>query len=130
VESLWPNFICNLVLVENSWMSANPLLAKELVQTAARSGLWAGRHPNEAARIVSGYWNQPVPLVRYALTVPPERVIYNRFVPKESELQKMADLMVRFNLIENADISGLVDDRFALSATTDAIDDLSSIRLP
>lgn len=130
VESLWPNFICNLVLVENSWMSANPLLAKELVQTAARSGLWAGRHPNEAARIVSGYWNQPVQLVRYALTVPPERVIYNRFVPKESELQKMADLMVRFNLIENADISGLVDDRFALAAITDAIDDLSSIRLP
>ena len=130
VESLWPNFICNLVLVENKWLSANPLIAKELVQTAARSGLWADRHPDEAARIVSGYWNQPLELVRHALTVPPGRVIYDRFVPKDSELQKMADLMVRFKLIEHADISGLVDDRFAMTVNTENIDDLSSIRLP
>lgn len=130
VESLWPNFICNLVLVENKWLAANSLVAKQLVQTAARSGLWADRHPTEAARIVSDYWNQPVALVRYALTDPPGRVIYDRFVPKKSELQKMADLMLRFNLIDDADIDGLVDDRFALAASTDNIDGLESIRLP
>jgi NitT/TauT family transport system substrate-binding protein len=130
VESLWPNFICNLVLAENKWLSAHRQLANALVQTAARSGLWAGRHPDEAARIVSDYWNQPIELVRHALTVPAERVLYDRFVPKEHELQEMANLMVRFNLIEHADIHGLVDDRFALSANTDGIDDEKSILLP
>lgn len=130
VESLWPGFICNLVLVKHSWLSANPSLANDLVETAARSGIWAGRRPGEAARIASGYWNQSVKLIRQALTVPPGRVIYDQFVPKAAELQVMADLMVRYNLIEHADITGLVDDRFALAASVDGIDDLNSILLP
>ena len=130
VESLWPNFICNLVLVKNSWLDANPSVSRKLVETAARSGLWAGRHPDEAARIVSGYWNQSVDLVRHALTAPYGRTIYDRFVPKTAELQVMADLMVRYHLIQHADITGLVDDRFALAASIDGIDDLDSILLP
>jgi NitT/TauT family transport system substrate-binding protein len=128
VESLWPGFICNLVLVENRWLSENPSLAKALVETAARSGLWAKSHPDEAARIASGYWNQSVELIRRALTVPPGRVIYDQFVPKEEELQVMADLMVHFNLIEHADITGLVDDRFARAVSVTGIDDLGTIR--
>lgn len=130
VESLWPNFICNLVLVKNSWLEANPSVARKLIETAARTGLWAGRHPDEAARIASDYWNQSVDLVRHALTTPYGRVIYDQFVPKTAELQVMADLMVRYNLIQDADISGLVDDRFALAASIDDIDDLDSTRFP
>ena len=127
VEDLWPNFICNLVLVKNSWMEANPSVAQKLVETAARSGIWASRHPDEAARIASGYWNQSVDLVRYAMTTPDGRVVYDRYVPKSAELQVIADLMARFDLIKHADISGLVDDRFALSTSLDGIDNLDSI---
>lgn len=131
VRSLWPNFICNLVLVKNSWLKANPTLARKLVETAARSGIWASRHPDEAARIAASYWNQSVKLVRHVLTVPKGRVIYDRFVPKTKELQQIADLMVRFKLIRNADIKGLVDDRLALATPLDGIDDdLNSILLP
>jgi NitT/TauT family transport system substrate-binding protein len=130
VRSLWPNFICNLVLVKNSWLEDNPSLARKLVASAARSGIWASHHPEKAARIASDYWNQPVELVRQALTVPKGRVIYDRFIPKRGELQEIADLMVRFHLIENADINGLVDDRFALAASLDGIDSLDSILLP
>jgi NitT/TauT family transport system substrate-binding protein len=131
VRSLWPNFICNLVLVENRWLKANPTLARKLVETAARSGIWASRHPDEAARIAASYWNQPVALVRQVLTVPKGRVIYDRFVPKTKELQQIADLMVRFKLIRSADIKGLVDDRLALGTRLDGInDDLKSILLP
>ncbi|WP_319404585.1 ABC transporter substrate-binding protein [uncultured Desulfosarcina sp.] len=129
VESLWPNFICNLVLVKNSWIDADPSVARKLAEMAARSGLWAGRHPDEAARIVSGYWNQSVELVRYALTTPKGRVVYDRFIPKTAEIQTLADLMVRYNLARQADITGLVDDRFALAASVDGIDDLDSIVL-
>jgi NitT/TauT family transport system substrate-binding protein len=128
-ESLWPDFICNLVLVKNSWLDGNPSLARKLVETAARSGLWAGRHPDEAARIASDYWNQSVELVRHALTTPPGRVVFDRFVPKTKELQSMADLMVRYKLIRHADITGLVDDRFALAASIHGIDNLDSILL-
>ena len=129
VESLWPGFICNLVLVKSSWIDANPSLVRKLVETAARSGLWAGRHPDEAARIASGYWNQSVELVRHALTTPNGRVIYDRFVPKTAEIQTMADFMVRYDLARHADITGLVEDRFALAASIEGIDGLDSILL-
>jgi NitT/TauT family transport system substrate-binding protein len=129
-ESLWPNFICNLVLVKNYWLDANPSIARKLVETAVRSGMWADLHPDEAARIASTYWNQSVDLVRYALTTPAGRIVYDRFTPKADELQVIADLMVRFNLIRHADITGLVDNRFALAAPMEGIDDLGSILLP
>jgi NitT/TauT family transport system substrate-binding protein len=126
-ESLWPNFICNLVLVKNSWLNNNRSAARKLVETAARSGLWAGRHPNEAAQIVADYWNQSVELVRHALTNPNRPVIFDRFVPHPAELQEMADLMVRYELIPHADITGLVDNRFALAASIKGIDDLDDL---
>jgi NitT/TauT family transport system substrate-binding protein len=129
VESLWPDFICNLVLVKNSWIDANPSVVQKLVEMAARSGLWAGRHPDKAARIASGYWNQSVELVNYAMTTPSGRVVYDRFIPKTAEIQTLADLMVHYNLAGQADITGLVDDRFAQAASIDGIDDLESIRL-
>jgi hypothetical protein len=50
--------------------------------------------------------------------------------PKHRKFQAMADLMVRYNLARQADITGLVDDRFALAASIDGIDDLNSILLP
>ncbi len=130
VESMWPGFICNLVLVKNSWIEAHPIVTQKLVETAVRSGLWAGQHPDAAARIAAGYWNQSADLIRYALTVPSRRVIFDRYVPKALELQNIADLMVRYNLIEHADITGLVDDRFALAASTEGIESLGHILLP
>lgn len=129
VESLWPNFICNLVLVKNSWLQGSPSMARQLVESAARSGIWASRHPAEAARIAAGYWNQDAGLVHHALTEPDGRIIYDRFVPHASEMQHMADLMVRYDLIPHADISGLVDDRLALQTALDGIDQLNSILL-
>ncbi len=130
VESLWPGFICNLVLVKSDWLDAYPSVARKLVETAARSGVWAGRHPQEAARIASGYWNQSVELVRHALTFPPDRIVYDRFVPVAEELGEMADLMVRYGLIEHADINGLIDDRMARAASVDGVEDVDSIYDP
>ena len=129
VESFWPDFICNLLLVKNEWIDAKPELVHSLVEMAARSGLWAKKHPDQAARIVSRYWNQPVSLVEHVLTVPKQRIRYEQFVPKTGELQMMADLMARFNLIQQTDIAGLVDDRFALDANTDDISGIETIRL-
>jgi NitT/TauT family transport system substrate-binding protein len=127
VEQMWPNFICNLLIVRQDLIETRPEWVKTLVQSAARSGLWAKGHPAEAAEIVAKYWNQPIELVQYALTTPPNRIVYDRFVPKNDEMQFLADEMVRFKLLEHSNIDGLVDDRFAKDADLTNISDYGSI---
>ena len=130
VQDAWKGFICNLLVVRHDFIKKDPEIVAEMVQTAARSGLWAKQHTRAAAKIASQYWNQPVPLVTYALTHPPNRIMFDRFVPKYSELKYMADLMVHFHLIKNDDISGLIDDRFAKQANLKKITDIDSLLVP
>ncbi len=127
VEQVWPGFICNLVIVRKDLIDTRPEWVKSLVQGAARSGYWAQNHPKEAARIAAQYWNQPVELVEYALSTPPNRIVYDRFVPKYEEMQFLADQMVRFGLLEHRNIDGLIDDRFAKNASLSNITDYKSI---
>ena len=130
MEDVWQNFICNLVVVKQSFIDAHPEIVHQLVQGAARAGLWAKGNPDEAAAIASEFWNQPVDLVRYATTTPESRIVYDRYVPKHEELQRMADLMVRFKLIESADITGLVDDRFAVATDLSEVLGITSLLPP
>ncbi|MFZ5867915.1 MAG: ABC transporter substrate-binding protein [Thermodesulfobacteriota bacterium] len=130
VEQVWPNFICNLLLVKQDFIDRKPERVQALVQAAARSGLWAKANPQEAARIACTYWNQPRELVEYALQTPPNRIVYDRFVPEEPEIRYMADQMVKFGLVQNNEISGLVDARFAKNANLEGITDFKSILTP
>ncbi len=127
VEDLWPEFICNLVVVRQDLIEKDPEGVKVLVEGAARSGLWAQKNIQKAAEIASQYWNQPVDLVKYALTTPSDRILFNHFTPKQQEIQYLADMMQRFDLISNNDITGLVEDRFARNTDLDDVDDLASI---
>jgi NitT/TauT family transport system substrate-binding protein len=127
VEDIWPQFICNLVIVRQDFIDKRPTAVQQLVQTAMRSGIWAEQHPDEAADIASRYWNQPVDLIRYALTTPKGRIQYRHAVPQVSEIQQLADLMVRYRLIDDNDITGLVDDRFARAANLEGISDVGSL---
>jgi len=127
VEDIWPRFICNLVIVKQDFIDDRPKAVQQLVQSAMRSGLWAEQHPDEAADIAAGYWNQPPKLVRYALTTPKARIDYQRSVPQSSEIQSLADLMVHFKLIDHNDTSGLVEDRFARGADLSGISNVGSI---
>jgi NitT/TauT family transport system substrate-binding protein len=127
VEQIWPGFICNLLLVRQDFINEHPDQVQMLVQGAARSGFWAREHTKEAAGIVAQYWNQPAELIEFALGTPKNRIVFDRFVPKEEELQFLANEMMRFKLLEKNNISGLVEDRFALSSNTDGISDLRSI---
>lgn len=127
VEQVWPKFICNLVLVTERFIQEHPERVAALVHSAARSGYWARRNSREAAQIASQYWNQPVDLVEYSLQTPPDRIVYDEFVPKETEIQFLANQMLHFNLLDNNNIAGLVDDRFAKSASLEGITDLESV---
>ena len=130
VEDVWESFICNLVLVKQSLIDNEPETVRMLVEGAARSGLWAKKHPHQAARIAARYWNQQADLVEYALTEPVGRIVYDQFVPKEDEIQELADMMLRFKLIDNNNISGLIDDRFALAVPLDPIEEIEDIFTP
>lgn len=127
VEQVWPGFICNLLLVRQDLIDAHPQWVQDLVEGAARSGYWARSHPDEAAKIAAEYWNQRPELVEYALRTPPDRIVYDRFVPKYEEMQFLADQMVRFGLLEHGNIDGLIDDRFAKNADLHNITDCKSI---
>lgn len=126
-EDIWPGFICNLVLVRNQLIEQDAETVRYLVEGAVRSGLWARRNLNQAAVISSQYWGQPVDLVEYAMNTPKGRTVFDRYIPVREELQKMADLMVRYKLSASADIDGLIEDRFARHANTDGISDVASI---
>jgi len=126
-EEVWEKFITNLMVVRNDLIEQQPEVAQELVRGAVRSGFWASKHAKQAIIIASKYWNQSVELLEYAFTTPEDRILYNQYIPKESEMQEIADMMKKFGLLENADISGLVDDRFARSVKVEDVQDVESI---
>ncbi|MFO8083196.1 MAG: ABC transporter substrate-binding protein [Desulfobacterales bacterium] len=127
VEQVWPGFICNLMMVHQDLIQNEPEVVQKLVNGAVRSGMWARTNPKKAAAIVSKYWNQPSDLVEYALICPENRIVYDRYIPREKELQHMADLMKRFGISNSNDINGLVDDRFAKNVSLQNITDIYSI---
>jgi NitT/TauT family transport system substrate-binding protein len=129
VEQVWPGFICNLVLVREDLIKRHSDRVQDLVQGAARAGYWAREHPKEAAQIVSRYWNQPADFVEYVLTTPANRIVYDQFLPKEEEIQFLADQMVKYSLLEKNHISSLVDDRFAKAVNLKGITDIESVLL-
>ncbi len=127
VEKIWPGFICNLLLVKQKFIDEHADSVRRLVEGAVRSGLWADRHEKEAADIASQYWGQPKELVDYALSTPQGRIVYDRYTPVEAELQQIADLMMRYDLLKEADVSGLTYDRFAREADITGVGGVETI---
>ena len=129
VEEVWDKFICNLAVVRNDLIQNEPKVVQNIVSAASRSGKWASKKPKEAIKIASKYWNQPVKLLEYAFGTPKNRILYNTYIPKESEMKEMAELMKKYKLLEQTNIDGLVDDRFAKTAKEDIenVTDIKSI---
>jgi NitT/TauT family transport system substrate-binding protein len=127
VEDVDPDFICNLLLVQQQFIDQHPDAVRQMVQGAVRSGFWARQNIPAAARIASHYWGQPPELVEYALETPKGRIVFDRYLPMEDELKKMADLMVRFKLLKAGTVAGLVESRFARQADVSGIDGVESI---
>lgn len=130
VEEVWPSFICNLTVVKQRLIQEEPAVVKLLVEGAARSGVWAARNTPAVAKIASQYWNQPAELVEYALSTPRNRIRYDQFLPKQEEMQQMADLMVHFGLLTSNDITGLVEDQFAKAVDLNEVTSIESIIQP
>ncbi len=130
VEQFRPHFICNLLIVREDYIERHPERVKALVQGAVRSGLWAKDHLSEAAEIAALYWNQPKDLILYAMNTPPSRIVFDEYTPLASEMQRLADDMVQYGLLKNADIRGLIDDTWARTANTQGISDFTDVLRP
>ncbi len=111
VEEVWPSFICNLVIVKESTIEREPKNVQRFVQAAARASLWAQDHQGQAVEIAARYWSQSPEVAQYALDS--RTVVFDEFIPKEKEMQQLADLMLEHQMISHNDIQGLVEDRFA-----------------
>jgi NitT/TauT family transport system substrate-binding protein len=125
VEDVWPDFICNLVIVKQSTIAKDPKLVRSFVQGAARASLWAGAHQEQAAEIAAAYWSQPPDVAKFALGS--RKVIFDKFVPKQTEMQHVADLMAKHGLIVDSKIDGLVDDQFAAAVKIEDVASLDDI---
>jgi len=126
-EDVWNNFICNLVVVRNELIQQQPGMVQQIVNGAVRSGFWASANQQQATEIASKYWKQPIELLNYAFTTPRNRILYDQYIPKENEMRQMAEMMKQVGLVENADISGLIDDSFALAVKVEEVSDVESI---
>jgi NitT/TauT family transport system substrate-binding protein len=127
VEEIWKNFICNLVIVHQSLIDQDPDVVQALVSGAVGAGIWARKNTTQAAEIAAAYWKQKEDLVKYALTTPKNRINYSNYIPREEELQHMANLMKKFGLIKRSDIGELVQDRFARKCNPENIFDLEDL---
>ncbi|MDH5570209.1 MAG: ABC transporter substrate-binding protein [Gammaproteobacteria bacterium] len=127
VGDVWKDFICNLMVVRQEFIDVESDVVQMLVQGAARSGVWAKNNTDEAAEIVSRYWNQSESLVKYAMKTPENRIVYNQYTPIDEELQYMANLMKKQGLTNTNNIDGLVDDGFANNANIEKVEVLHDI---
>lgn len=120
VESTWPGFICNVLIVREELIRAHAEWVQELVAIAARSGIWAGGHVDEAAQIISRYWGQDLPDIQYAFSHPLGRFRFDLYVPVPEELNEMYQEMRREGLTGGGtDTRAMVEDRFAKAVQQD-----------
>lgn len=127
-EELWPRFICNLLIVSDDLVLSHPERVEALVGAAARSGLWAEKHLDEAIGTVGPYWGQKPEVIRRAFESPPGRVRFDLFIPKAEEMEEIAREMQLAGMISRVpDVKGLVDDRFARAVRIDPVSSLKEI---
>jgi NitT/TauT family transport system substrate-binding protein len=120
VESVWPGFICNVLIVREELIQTHPEWVQELVATAARSGLWAGRHIEETAKIVSRYWGQDISLINYTFSNPPGRFRFDLYVPETGEFDEMLrEMRLEGFAGGGVDARDIVEDRFAKEVQQD-----------
>ncbi len=117
----WPDYMSCVLVVRQDVIDQRPHKIQALVDGIARSGLWldAGRPNREYAAEFVGryYYNQPVALLRWALTNPLDRVLYTPLTPRRPDFEIVQDLMLEHGLLERRmAFEEYVDARFAEGA--------------
>jgi NitT/TauT family transport system substrate-binding protein len=122
----WPDYISCVLVVRQDVIDRRPEAVQTLVDGVARSGLWldekdrARRHRLHAADFVGRfYYHQDPKLLRWALTNPIDRVMYEPLSPRRGDFDIIVKLMVQTGVLDKAiPFEEFVDTRFAEGAHT------------
>jgi len=117
----WPDYMSCVVVVRQDVIDNRPDAVQVLVDGIARSGLWLDNdihHREEAADFVGRYYYRQNPrLLRWALTNPPNRVVYTPLTPFKPDFDLVRDLMIETGVLERSiEFKDYVDARFAEGA--------------
>ena len=112
-KDIWPRFISCVLVVSEDLINTKPALVSDLVRGIAESGEWAETHRLDAAKIAAPYYRQDEKVVRYVLTQPKDRVSYRMLTPTDKDIQDIADMALKADLISKPSLArDLVDRRF------------------
>ncbi|HUP47268.1 MAG TPA: ABC transporter substrate-binding protein [Thermoanaerobaculia bacterium] len=120
----WPDYISCVLVVRQDVIDTRPEAVQVLVDGIARSGLWLDNPPKKRARrehaadfVGRDYFRQDPKLLRWALTNPLDRVLYQPLTPYRDDFELIVALMIETGILERfIPFSDYVDPRFAEGA--------------
>jgi NitT/TauT family transport system substrate-binding protein len=120
----WPDYISCVLVVRQDVIDHRPAAVQTLVDGIARSGLWledgsrARPHRVHAADFVGRYYYRQDPkLLRWALTNPLDRVMYEPLSPRRADFELIVRLMLETGVLDHSiPFNEYVDTRFAEGA--------------
>jgi len=120
----WPDFMSCVLVVRQDVIDKRPEAVQTLVDGIARSGLWleGGRpHRVQAADFVGRYYYRQDPkLLRWALTNPIDRVMYEPLTPRRADFEMVVGLMRETGVLDHyIGFDEYVDIRFAEGAKSE-----------
>jgi NitT/TauT family transport system substrate-binding protein len=122
----WPDYISCVLVVRQDIIDRRPDAVQVLVDGIARSGLWLDNPPRKkirrehAADFVGRYYFRQDPrLLRWALTNPLDRVLYQPLTPYRKDFDLIVSLMRETGVLDrDLAFEEYVDTRFAEGAMT------------
>jgi len=123
----WPDYISCVLVVRQDVIDNKPEAVQVLVDGIARSGLWLDNPPRRQARrehaadfVGRYYFRQNPALLRWALTKPLDRVMYQPLTPLRKDFELIVSLMRETGVLDRPiDFSEFVDTRFAEGAMSE-----------
>ncbi|MGC2742331.1 MAG: ABC transporter substrate-binding protein [Candidatus Angelobacter sp.] len=117
-QEYWPDYMSCVLVVRQDMIDHRPEAVQTLVDGIARSGLWLekGRPYREDAADFVGrfYYHQNPALLRWALTNPLNRVMYNPLAPRKADFDLVRDLMIETGVLNiKIEFEEYVDLRFS-----------------
>jgi NitT/TauT family transport system substrate-binding protein len=120
----WPDYISCVLVVRQDVIDHRPEAVQALVDGIARSGLWLDNPPRRQARrehaadfVGRYYFRQNPALLRWALTKPLDRVLYQPLTPLRKDFALIVDLMRETGVLDRPiAFEEYVDPQFAEGA--------------
>lgn len=120
----WPDYISCVVVVRQDVIDTNSKAVQVLVDGIARSGLWLEnpekkreRREHAADFVGRYYFRQDPKMLRWALTKPLDRVMYQPLTPLKPDFDLIVRLMVETGVLEKPiAFDEFIDTRFAEGA--------------